>query len=59
MTRSVGDDDLSSVGVFAQSEVTKYKWDQEKDKFLILGSDGIWDTVENIEAVNFVEKFRE
>lgn len=54
VTRSLGDVDLKSTGVIAEPEISIVHL-TEKDEFLIMASDGLWDTVSNDEAVAIVQ----
>lgn len=56
MTRSIGDKAMKHVGVIDTCEIVKHKVCSE-DKFLILASDGIWDVISNMEAVEIVSRF--
>lgn len=58
MSRSIGDKVASSVGVIAVPILNSFKIYSELDQFVVIASDGIWDVMENIEVVDFVEKFR-
>lgn len=55
MSRSIGDLAVKRVGVIAEPDVCEYEIG-EKDKFLILASDGVWEFIENQEAVNLVNR---
>lgn len=57
VSRSLGDGAARSLGVIAAPVVTKHKL-QGQDKFLIIATDGLWDSVENDEAVRIVAKFQ-
>ena len=58
MARSIGDTDGKSIGVISEPIVTEYSFSLATDHFIVLGSDGIWDVMENEEVVNFVECYR-
>lgn len=58
MSRSLGDKVASSIGVIPNPILNSFKIYPDLDQFIIIGSDGLWDVMENIEVVNFVEKFR-
>ena len=58
MARSIGDTDGKSIGVISEPIVTEYTFSLMTDHFIVLGSDGIWDVMENEEVVNFVESYR-
>ena len=53
MSRSLGDYAVTAVGVIPQPDVTQYKV-EERDKFMILASDGVWEFIESQEAVEIV-----
>lgn len=53
MSRSLGDVDLKSCGVTADPEVTLVDLTQ-RDEFLVIASDGLWDSMSNEEAVSIV-----
>ena len=58
MSRSIGDVAAKRVGVIAEPIINFYPIAPFRDQFILIGSDGVWDAIENSEAVNFVEKFR-
>ena len=58
MSRSIGDKIAASVGVIAAPILNSFKMYPESDQFIVIASDGVWDVMENIEVVNFVERFR-
>ena len=51
--RSLGDADVKQQGVTAEPEVTSFQLGP-KDEFLILASDGLWDKLQNQEAVGLI-----
>lgn len=53
VTRSLGDFDVKSQGVIAVPEVRELDL-QAGDAFLVLASDGLWDTISNEEVVGLV-----
>jgi len=63
MARSIGDHLVSSVGVFAEPEVTETTWDVPKNGdddgpwFIVMASDGVWEFIESPQAVSLVAKF--
>lgn len=59
MTRSIGDTVARDVGVISEPSINHYKYNQEADEVLIIGSDGLWDALKGIDAVNFVQKYRD
>mmetsp|Transcript_11302 Transcript_11302/g.38613 ORF Transcript_11302/g.38613 Transcript_11302/m.38613 type:complete len:353 (-) Transcript_11302:1078-2136(-) len=54
MARSIGDDIASSVGVQATPEIMTYKI-EEKDKFMVIASDGVWEFLSNEQVVEIVK----
>ena len=58
MSRSLGDSAAKKVGVISEPEV-KEKILTSEDKFVIIGSDGIWQYLSNEEAVDIVVPFWE
>ncbi len=53
ITRSLGDLIAHKIGVIAEPEVTT-KDVEEDDKFVVMGSDGVWDVMSSAEAVGFI-----
>ena len=53
LSRSLGDKMAHKVGVISSPEVRRHQLTL-KDKFIIIGSDGLWDKVTSEEAVNLV-----
>ena len=58
MSRSIGDSIGKEIGVIATPICNSFSFDSRKDLFIVIGSDGIWDVMEDIEVMNFVERFR-
>ena len=58
MSRSIGDKLAHKVGVISAPEVCRRSL-RSKDKFVIIGSDGLWDKVTNEEAVRVVGDYWE
>jgi serine/threonine protein phosphatase PrpC len=50
MSRSIGDWVAESVGVISEPEILEYSINPD-DKFIVLGSDGIFDFIKNEEIV--------
>lgn len=50
MSRSIGDDLATSVGVTWEPEIMEFDISQT-DKFLIVASDGVWEFLESEECV--------
>ena len=58
MTRSLGDTLGHSVGVNATAVCYEYQRDTSIDRFIVIASDGIWDTMSNEQVSKFLEKRR-
>ena len=58
MSRSLGDVIAQEIGVISTPVITHHEVSVEHDYFLLLGSDGVWDMMENQEVCDFVEAFR-
>ena len=58
MSRSIGDRIGKRLGIISEPIVNKLENTFESNYFLILGSDGIWDVMENKEVMDFVETYR-
>lgn len=56
MTRSFGDLIAQSVGVSHKPEIWERTIVPEEDKFIVIGSDGIYEFIENQEVVNIAAK---
>ena len=56
MSRSFGDEIAHTVGVIAEPEIFDYNFVHE-DKFILLGSDGIWEFISSDECVNIVKDY--
>ncbi len=53
ITRSLGDLIAHKIGVSEDPEVTAKDIDSD-DKFIVMGSDGVWDVMSSAEAVGFI-----
>eukprot|EP00742_Colponemidia_sp_Colp-10_P002332 GILJ01002488.1.p1 GENE.GILJ01002488.1~~GILJ01002488.1.p1 ORF type:complete len:365 (-),score=51.72 GILJ01002488.1:87-1181(-) len=58
MSRSLGDTVAHHVGVIAEPITLRKKVDFDAFKFIVLGSDGIWDVMTNDEVIQFVDEHR-
>ena len=56
MSRSFGDEIAHKIGVIVDPEIMEYFFLKE-DKFIILGSDGIWEFISNDEVVEIVKDY--
>lgn len=56
MTRSLGDSVAASVGVISEPEIIEYQY-SKNDKILVLGSDGLWEFLENAEIVKLLAPY--
>lgn len=52
MARSFGDLVAVSAGVICDPEITVHHFDDKNDKMIVMGSDGIWEFVENNDAID-------
>lgn len=58
MSRSLGDEIASGLGVISTPIVLEFEPAPGFDQFLIIGSDGLWDVMCNSEATSFVDRYR-
>ena len=56
MSRSLGDSIVHSVGVSAEPEITEHEI-SDVDAFVIMGTDGVWDVIDNNQAVELVQNY--
>ena len=54
VSRTLGDIYGHSVGVSHEPEVSYKELDYSEDKFIVIGSDGVWDVMNSSEVVGFV-----
>lgn len=59
MTRSIGDLVAKSVGVTAEPEIKWFGPLHEKDKAIVLGSDGLWDRLSNEDVATIINEYYE
>ena len=57
MSRSIGDNIASSVGVVSTPETESLMLDEDAE-FLIVASDGVWEVMSNEEAIHLVHSHR-
>ena len=58
MSRSIGDGIAKEIGVIPNPICHFFPHIPFRDQFIVMCSDGVWDVMENIEVVNFTERFR-
>lgn len=58
MSRSIGDSVAKKIGVICESEIS-LKYIDQSFRFIVIGSDGIWDFIDNNEVMNIVKPFYE
>ena len=56
LTRSFGDEIMSNVGVICEPEIKQFFLGKD-DKFVIIGTDGLWEYISSEECVNMVKDF--
>tara|TARA_B100001971_G_C17680165_1_gene281863 strand:- start:41 stop:442 length:402 start_codon:yes stop_codon:yes gene_type:complete len=56
MSRSLGDSIVHKSGVSAEPEILEHAV-EEGDEFAIIATDGIWDVIDNTQAVQLVQNF--
>ena len=54
MSRSIGDEVATDLGVIGEPMIKTLEIQPGRDRYVILGSDGVWDAISNLDAVNFV-----
>jgi len=54
MARSIGDHLVKTVGVIAEPEVKVFNLDADKDAFIVMASDGVWEFIDSQEAVDII-----
>jgi len=59
MSRSIGDEVASTVGVISEPVVVEHVIEKEKDLFAIWASDGVWEFMSNKEVVELIWKHGE
>jgi serine/threonine protein phosphatase PrpC len=58
MSRSIGDQIASEIGIIATPVTTTHPLNPGQDLFIVAASDGVWDVMDNQDVVNFVECYR-
>jgi len=56
MSRSIGDEVASSVGVISEPVVVEHVIDKERDLFVVWASDGVWEFLSNKQAADIIWK---
>ena len=56
MSRSIGDHVCKHIGVIATPEVLKFELDPKRESRLVVASDGVWEFLENDQAMEIVMK---
>ena len=56
MSRSLGDSIVHKSGVSAEPEILEHTI-EEHDEFIIIATDGVWDVIDNNQAVQIVQNF--
>lgn len=59
ISRSIGDNIAKDIGVIATPDITQHSIDHNEDLFIVIGSDGIWDAMDNEDVINYIEYFRQ
>lgn len=55
MTRTLGDLQAKKIGLISEPEIQHIEL-QRGDKFIVIGSDGIWDVMSSAEVCGFVSQ---
>lgn len=58
MSRSLGDKVAKGCGVISLPICIDKRIEPGKDFYIVIASDGIWDMMDNVEVINFVDKFK-
>ena len=58
MSRSLGDKVAKGCGVISLPICMDKRIEPGKDFYIVIASDGIWDMMDNVEVINFVDKFK-
>ena len=56
MSRSLGDTVAKSAGVISNPEITRRVLSHDKESYLVLGSDGLWEFIESQEVAEIVHR---
>ncbi|OMJ66497.1 hypothetical protein SteCoe_36634 [Stentor coeruleus] len=58
MSRSIGDTIAKEIGIISDPIITDYSLNFSQDLFIVLATDGIWNSMDNEDVSNFVEVCR-
>ena len=58
MSRSIGDLAAKKIGVISIPVCTSHEISRKHDLFIVVGSDGLWDVMDNEDVTDFVECYR-
>lgn len=56
VSRSIGDFDMKQVGVICAPEIQSIQIDPQRDSFVILATDGVWDVLPDDDALRIVQE---
>lgn len=57
MTRTLGDLQAKRIGLISEPEIQHIELNPKQDKFIVIGSDGIWDVMTSGEVCGFVDAY--
>ncbi|CAG9332666.1 unnamed protein product [Blepharisma stoltei] len=57
-SRTIGDALAKEIGVISTPVCNSFEIYPEADQFIVIASNGIWDVMDQLDVINFVEKFR-
>lgn len=55
MTRTLGDLQAKKIGLISEPEIQHIELQPKFDKFIVIGSDGLWDVMNSAEVCGFVQ----
>ena len=59
MTRSIGDRLAKKYGILGTPEYRYFSMYSSFDQYIVIASDGVWDVMDNLEVLNFIEMWKE
>jgi serine/threonine protein phosphatase PrpC len=59
MTRSIGDRLGKKYGILGTPEYRYFSMYSNLDQYIVIASDGIWDVMDNLEVLNFIEMLKD